>query len=674
MSEVRILSSAQKPCEYREQGVWRKWSTCLAVEHFAMSCVRLTLLCVLASGCHGRTPNVVALPNATASHSSLKAIVPNEPIALTIVGDNDIHGALDSHALTLTFANEQTRTLDVGGAEMMAAYYRLEKDMNPGGVALVSAGDFLQGTLIANQFQGKPVIDVLNELHYDAVAVGNHEFDYGPLPLDLHHNPQHFDARGALVARMQQAQFPFLSCNIIDRATQQPPNWPKFTCATLVSRRGIKIGLIGATTAETPSATLPAYVAGLDFLPVVQGLRRGITEARRLGAEVIVAVVHAGTDCKRYDNPLDSSSCDMQDELPVALRDLGDSSLDAVVAGHTHGHIAHFMYGTPVIESGAHGLEFGRVTLYLDLKTHRVMKNRTQIAQPQSLCHEVIRGTRQCSAEAAAASAEPTVETAHYLGASVKSDQPMSRLLSDYRQTVKIEQARVIAHIEKPIRRTPFGESDLGDLITDCMLAATRLDPQIPDAEFAIENSGGFRTNIAAGTLTFGTLYEVLPFENVLVTATLTGAQVRQIFDLALAANSRIFQVSGLRVTYTALRRAGAAPTDIKDPSKHTYRVARVDLPDGSPLISDRKYTIVWNDFLASGGNGMARLVTSLAPGTQTVHYAASLRGAVESAIKSRPSILGEPSQELNRARPRIVFQPAQSQVDASSERVRIFN
>jgi 5'-nucleotidase len=586
--------------------------------------------------------------------------VTHEPIKLTIIGDSDTHGALDPQSLPVTFANGQVRSLEVGGAETMSAYYQLERDMNPGGVVLVSAGDFFQGTLIANQFQGKAVIDVLNELHYDAVAVGNHEFDYGPLLLDLRHNPKSFDPRGALETRMQQAQFPFLSCNIIDRATQRPPNWPRFTCATLVTRRGIKIGLIGATTSETPSATLPAYVSGLDFLPIVQGLRRGINEAKRLGAEVIVAVVHAGTDCKRYDNPLDSSSCNLQDELPVALRTLGDSVLDVVIAGHTHGHVAHFMYGTPVIESGAHGLEFGRVTLYLDPKTHRVLKDRTQIAQPQSFCHEVVLGTRQCGAQAAAAVAAPNLETAHYLGATVKPDPHMSRLLSDYRKAVQIEQARVITRVAAPIRRAPFGESALGDLITDCMLAATRLDPQIADADFAIENSGGLRADISAGTLTFGGLYEVLPFDNVLVTATLTGSQVWRIFDLALADNSRVFQVSGLRVTYSAVRRADATSANIQDPSAYAYSVARVELADGKPLISDRKYTIVWNDFLASGGNGMTRLVTSLAPGTQTYHYAASLRGAVEDAIRSKPSILTEQGKELNRAGPRITFQPSQ--------------
>jgi 5'-nucleotidase len=617
--------------------------------------IRSFVIGLLASGCQSVVSNAALSRSAPASAEPAS----HELIKLTIIGDSDIHGALDPNVVPVAFANGRAHALEVGGAETMSAYYQLERDMNPGGVVLVSAGDFFQGTLIANQFQGTAVIDVLNHLHYDAVAVGNHEFDYGPLRLDLQHHPKNFDPRGVLEARMQQAQFPFLSCNIIDSTTQQPPTWPKLACATLVSRRGIRIGLIGATTAETPNTTLPPYVSGLDFLPIARGLRRGITEARKLGAEVIIAVVHAGTDCKRFDNPMDSSSCDLHDELPVALQALGDSSLDAVVAGHTHGHVAHFMYGMPVIESGAHGLEFGRVTLYLDPTTHRVIRDRTQIAQPQSFCREVVHGTQQCNARVAAVSAEPVVETARYLGKAVMPDPRMSKLLSDYRHTVQVEQARVIARIDEPIRRAPFGESALGDLITDCMLAATRRDPQIPDADFAIENSGGIRADILAGPLTFGALYEVLPFDNVLVTASLTGAQVQRIFDLALTESSRIFQVSGLRVTYSSVRSQDAAPPDIQDSSTRAYRVARVEFIDGKPLVLDRTYTIVWNDFLASGGNGMKRLVAELTPGLQTYHYGASLRGAVEDAIKANPSILAD--YHRTPKRPRIVFQLAQS-------------
>ena len=614
-------------------------------------------LWLLSLACQGRAPRTGVNSNTPTSNAPSVLVASNEPIALTIVGDNDIHGALDAHARTLTFTNGQARKLEVGGAEIMAAFFQRERAMNPAGVVLVSAGDFFQGTLIANQFQGAAVIDVLNDLKYDAVAIGNHEFDYGPLRTDSQRNPNDTNPRGALIARMRQGHFPFLSCNIIDNATQQPPNWPHLACATLTTRKGVKIGLIGATTADTPRSTLPDFVRGLSFLPVVEGLRRGINEASSLGADIIVAIVHAGTDCKRLDNPQDNTSCDMQDELPVALRALGSATLDLVVAGHTHGHVAQFIEGVPVIESGAQGLEFGRVTLYVDAKTHRVIKDRTQISQPQEYCHEVISGTQRCDAAAASAAAEANVSPAQYLGAPMQPDQHISKLLSDYRQAVRIDQARVITRIENPIQRTPFGESGLGDLITDCMLAGTRRDPQIPDAEFAIQNSGGLRQDILAGVLTFGALYEVLPFENVLVTVSLTGAQIRQIFELALAANSKVFQVSGLRVTYSAANRPGSTSTDVLDPSTHDYRVARVDLLDGKPLMSNRKYTVVWNDFLAAGGDGMAALVKTLAAGAQTYHYATSPRKAVEDTLKATPSILAVKRQQPSRGRPRVVFE-----------------
>ena len=575
---------------------------------------------------------------------------------LTIVGDNDIHGALDPRPETLTFSNGQSATLQVGGAEMISAYYQRIRAVNPDGVVLVSAGDFFQGTLIANEFQGVPVIDFLNTMKYDAVAIGNHEFDYGPVRSAPGAGTDPADLRGALLARMQQAQFPVLSCNIIDDATHQPPQWPHFACATVVTRAGVKVGLIGATTADTPHATLPNFVRGLSFLPIAEGLKRGIAEAKSLGAEVIVGVVHAGTNCSQVDDPTNNSSCSLQDELPVALRALGSPTVDALVAGHTHGHVAHFIEHVPVIESGAHGTQFGRITLYLDPKTHQVLKERTQIARPQTFCHQVIQGTEVCDSSAAARATDARLAPATYLGAPLVADPRVEGLLRDYRKAVRSEQSRSIAQLDKPIQRSPFGESPLGDLIADCMLAATRRDPRIPDADIAIQNSGGIRHDILAGAFTYGDLYEVLPFENVLVTVSLTGAQIRRIFELALLANSKVYQVAGLKITYEADQKPSTHSSDLLDPGSHEYRVSRIELSNGKPLLAEKRYTIVWNDFLAAGGDGMAPLVAALGPNVQTYHYATSIRQAVEDSLRADPRIVADKTQPFVRLKPRISF------------------
>jgi 5'-nucleotidase len=622
------------------KGVWNLW------RHAAVASA-----CWLIAACKSPPPASSA-PTPLESHGVSKP-QPAAPVTLTVLGDNDIHGALDAQLEVLTFADGQTARTRVGGAETIAAYYARARALDPGGVILVSAGDFFQGTLIANESQGASVIEYLDALHYDAVAIGNHEFDYGPLRPEPGKEPSTDDPRGALLRRMAEAHFPFLSCNIIDDRTGQSPDWPNFHCATLIERRGVKIGLIGATTTETPRTTIPGFVRGLSFLPVAEGLRRGVQRAKALGAEVVIALVHAGTDCSELGNPNDPGSCNLQAELPTALRELGSGALDAVVAGHTHGHIAHFLHGVPVIESSSRGTEFGRIELEFDPKTHRVLGERTRIARPQRLCTQVIAGTDRCDQQAASRSASSALLPASYLGTPIVPDIEVGAKLEGYRKRVQDLQARVVAQISSPIRRTRFGESPLGDLVTDCMREATRRDPSIPDADFAIQNSGGMRSDIEPGPLTFGKLYEVLPFDNVLVTASVTGSQVLRIFELALAANVKVYQVSGLIITYGVTRKSGSS-TDLLDVGTHEYKVLRVVLANGNPLEPTRHYTLVWNDFLAQGGDGMAPLVQSLSPETQVFHQSASLRQAVEDSLGANPHLA---ETTLHTSGPRIRFE-----------------
>jgi len=417
---------------------------------------------------------------------------------------------------------------------------------------------------------------------------------------------------------------------------------------------GVKIGLIGVTTAETPRTTLPDFVRGLAFLPITDGLRRGIREAKALGAEVIIALVHAGAQCEDLSDPTDVSRCNLRAELPSALGKLGSSGLDAVVAGHTHGHIAHFLSGVPTIESGSAGQEFGRIDLYLDPNDHHVLRDRTRIARPHPFCSEVVAGTERCDQGAADAAKVAGLLPATYVGQAIMPDARVAQVLEPYRQAIRDQQARLIVHISKPIRRVGFGESPLGDLVTDCMREATLRDPNIPDADFAIQNSGGIRSDIEPGPFTFGKLYEVLPFDNVLVTASLTGDQIRRIFELALAANGRVFQVSGLRVVYGVSDSVGRTSADPLDPSVHDYRVLQVELPNGKALDSHGHYTLVWNDFLAHGGDGVLPLVTSFEANAQRFHPSTSLRQAVEATLRAKPGII---DSVLRRGAPRIVFE-----------------
>ncbi len=131
------------------------------------------------------------------------------PIHLTLVATNDLHG----WAMGVT-DRYGAAEIHRGGLATLAGYVKVLRAENPGGVVLVDAGDLFQGTLMSNITEGAVVIDAFNLLGYDAAAIGNHEFDYGPVGAVSVATQPGIDPFGALKARILQARFPLLSTNI----------------------------------------------------------------------------------------------------------------------------------------------------------------------------------------------------------------------------------------------------------------------------------------------------------------------------------------------------------------------------------------------------------------------------------------------------------------------------
>src|SRR4051812_28448294 len=196
--------------------------------------------------------------------------VPERPAGplrrLTIVGINDTHGALQA-APTPKYLKSFTND-EVGGAEWFAGWMnavRADARTKGGEVLIVDAGDEFQGTLISNQYRGKSVTDVYNAVGVAASALGNHEFDFG-IP--------------ALKDRIAQARYPILAANVFLKGTRNPPDWLK--PSAIVDVEGIKVGIIGLATEETPLTTNPLNLEGLEF---VRGGPEAAREADALRAQ-----------------------------------------------------------------------------------------------------------------------------------------------------------------------------------------------------------------------------------------------------------------------------------------------------------------------------------------------------------------------------------------------------
>src|SRR4029079_5902472 len=221
-------------------------------------------------------------------------------LTISVVATSDLHGGVLARG-------------DRGGLAMLGGYrrnLRAARASDGGGVLLVDSGDMFQGTLESNLNEGAAVVAAYNALGYAAAAIGNHEFDYGPAGPDETVQKPGEDPRGALKARAASARFPFLAANTVDDATGQPVAWTNVKPSTLVEVRGVRIGLIGVTTPDTPALTIGANVTGLTFAPLVPVITREAMAVRARGATAVIVLAHAGGRCTKLDDPGNLSSCD----------------------------------------------------------------------------------------------------------------------------------------------------------------------------------------------------------------------------------------------------------------------------------------------------------------------------------------------------------------------------
>src|SRR4051812_37493191 len=263
---------------------------------------------------------------------------------LTVVGINDVHGALleaPAHKALARFTAEP-----VGGIDWFAGWVatiRAEARAHHGEAIVLDGGDEFQGTLVSNQFEGRSVVDAFNRIGLTAAAIGNHEFDFG---------------LAALGRRFAQASYPFLSANVFEKGTRKRPPWARPSILATVG--GLRIGIVGLTTVETHTSTNPAIIANLDFLPGGPFAAEEADSLRARGASIVLLVAHVG--------PLPPAG-EIQ-EVAEAVR----GKVDAIVSGHNHTEIGPpplVAAGIPVVQSGSRLAAFSIVEIEIDPATGR---------------------------------------------------------------------------------------------------------------------------------------------------------------------------------------------------------------------------------------------------------------------------------------------------------------
>jgi 2',3'-cyclic-nucleotide 2'-phosphodiesterase / 3'-nucleotidase / 5'-nucleotidase len=461
------------------------------------------------------TQNWRLIPPATAPAAKATTI--------RIISTNDFHGALEARP----DGNFGMR----GGAAQVAAMVRRAESECAATCASVflDAGDEFQGTPASNLAFGRPVVDLFNALGLAASAIGNHEFDWGV---------------DTLRARMKQAHYAMLAANV---HFTNGSNVPWIRQDTIVERGGVRIGIVGIATPETPSTTMASNVVGLRFDDPATAVNAHAKSLRARGAELVIVVDHDGAFCNR------DTGC--RGEI-IELAQRITEPVDAIVSGHTHSLVNTTVKGIPIVQAWSSGRAIGVIDLPVD-------------RSDRASTHEYVRMVNTDS---------------------ITADPAIASMLRGATQSVAPLVARPVATVAEEMGR--HGDQyALGNFIADAQRSAA-------NADVGVMNNGGIRADLHSGPVTYGALFEIQPFANLLVRLTVHGRDLRAYLESFVSRGAPRNHVSGVTVQYDPARPAGS-------------RIVSATI-GGAPFDDAKIYTIAFTNFMATNGEGVALSAASL--------------------------------------------------------------
>ena len=509
------------------------------------------------------------------------ATAPREPIArgpitLNLVAINDFHGNLEPSKYTYTSAaTGESVTLRAGGIEALsgalAAWRKEDKDL-----LFIGAGDLIGASpALSSMWADEPSIEAMNMMGLRMSSVGNHEFDQGRKELLRQQNGGCDSPRPNKACKLapdfKGARFTYLAANVLDKATGKP-FMPAYRIETV---KGVKVGVVGVVLQDTASVAVSSAIAGLEFIKEAEAINRALPRMRAEGAQVIVALVHEGG---RTDEAPQQPACKGLTGGVVDIVKELDPSIRLVITGHSHQGYLCQVDGRVVTQADAAGHLLSRIALKVDPKS--------------------------------GALADIDVQNVVMDPAKFPADPKVAAYLASVKERSRAALARPLGKLGAATvarKASAAGESPLGDLIADAIVAATRQY----GVQIGFMNTGGIRKDLESGegmVANFGHAQAVLPFGNTLVVMDLSGAQLRRLleqqWDRPAASGPTILQVSqGLSYQWDEKRPVGSRLV----PGSLKFK--------GAPVEDGKTYRVVANNFLAEGGDN----IPEFAKGTNRV-------------------------------------------------------
>jgi 5'-nucleotidase len=565
---------------------------------------------------------------------------PSTPRVLHLVALNDFHGALYEEPVPGGKRPDEV----AGGFVWLDAAVRALRAEHPD-LLLVDGGDLFQGALEVNATSGMAGVEAFRRLGVVAAAVGNHEFDYGPGHAAQDRSPAADGAsgalRGALLRAFAESSFQWLAANIEERCAEghdcpggtRPWLPPGLRRSALVEYDGVRVGLLGLSTVETPATTRSAYVDGLVFSDPVEAARVESAKLRGQGAEIVVALAHVTGSCAQPGPFEPAVPCRPDGELGRLLTELPPGALDVVVAGHTHRLMA-FRYGdTYVLGAGAKGMALARLDLAVG--PLGVDHTRSTLHPHWLLTHAAVEP---------GCSGGPFPLSPLAVGHQMLSPQADTAEWVASLRAQSGERCVRVGCTTEPLRRAWQSNSPLGSL------AARAMHEAFGGAHVAVQNPGGVRADLPAGPIHKGDVHAVLPFDNALELVEITGRDLALLFRIGTSGAHGVLELSGAIVEIDPEAQSGS---DLDgDGNTANWEVDRLCTATigGAPLRPEATYRVVVTDFLRQGGDHLGPALRSA-----TI---VETRGAPRDALQRHLEGLGECASSAPFTEPAVRFRP----------------
>lgn len=464
---------------------------------------------------------------------------------LNILHINDLHSRIESINKfdSTCSAEEEGKNECFGGvARLKSLIDQKRQDLSGKNVLLLNAGDNFQGSLFFTTYKGLAEAEFLNLMKFDAMTVGNHEFD---------------EAEDGLAGFLDKIAFPVVTANVLP--SHKSKIGDRIKPSIVLDVGGQKVGIVGAVANDTPELSSP----GPDILigDDVATTTAAVEELKKQGVDKIIALTHVG-----YPRDL------------AAIAKIPD--VDVVVGGHSHSLLSNTDekaegpyptmvdnpggYKVPVVQAGSYSKYLGDLVVTFD--DNGVVK---------------------------AAKGDPIL-----VDSSIKPDQSVLTRVAELAKPIEELRSKIIGKTEAPIDGSRDNcrakECEMGSLVADAML--DRVKGQ--GVTIAITNGGGLRASIDAGDVSMGEAITVLPFQNTVATFQIKGDGIREALENGLSkleeAGGRFPQVAGLKYAFDRSKPVGSRVVSVEVKDGEAY----------GPLDPAKTYSLVTNNYMRNGGDG----------------------------------------------------------------------